>query len=472
MPRRKTHEEFVTDIKATIPSISVVGTYSNTRTKILVNCDSCGYQWLAHPSDLLRGHGCPRCSKKERKTSSRFREEVANTNPNIEVIGDYINTSTKVKVRCKACGYPWLANPSTLLRGNGCPACGGTKIKAQDEFIRELATVNPDVELLGEYKNNRTKVSVRCIRCGHEWSATPHNLVDARSRCPKCTHSSTSFTEQFIVEWLSRALGNNAVKNRDLTAIGLELDVYVPSLNLAFEPGSWHWHKEKMENDSVKRSRCAEKGIRLITIYDKVPEDEIIVNKDIIMYPYDIRVQKKVDQLSDLLISVLQEQGVSVNNLNIDTSDVVDAAYKNSVKTDTNEFREKLASKGIDVEVLGVYKSSTSRICVRCKSCGHVWSPRADTLLSGNSSCKRCGAIKNGNAHLKSHEMFIAEVSERNPTVEILSHYTKAADRIHAKCRMCGFEWYPVANTLVRKKPSSCPRCRKREINPVEAEND
>ena len=163
MPKRKTHQEFTYDLKEVIPTISVIGEYSNCRTKVLVQCGKCGYQWLARPSDLLRGHGCPRCSKKERKTTLRFYEEVASANPNIEVLGEYINTSTKVEARCKTCGYSWLANPSTLLHGNGCPACGGTRLKTQDEFIRELAVVNPDVELLSAYKNNRSIVIQQII---------------------------------------------------------------------------------------------------------------------------------------------------------------------------------------------------------------------------------------------------------------------------------------------------------------------
>jgi len=265
--------------------------------------------------------------------------------------------------------------------------------------------------------------------------------------------------EQFIVEWLYRVFGDDAVKKRDFTAIGLELDVYVPHLRLAFEPGSWHWHKEKVERDLLKRSLCREKNIRLITIYDKVPEDEQFVEKDVVLYHYDVRIQKKYDQLVDLLITVLIEQGVSADSLIVNLDDVVSAAYKNSVKTDTDEFIEKLIAKGIDVEVLGIYKSSSSRICVQCKTCGHIWYPRADTLLSGKSSCKECGAIKNGKAHLKSHEKYLAEVEERNSTVEVLGHYTKASDKIHARCRLCGFEWYPVANSLVKKKPTACPKC-------------
>ena len=129
---------------------------------------------------------------------------------------------------------------------------------------------------------------------------------------------------------------------------------------------------------------------------------------DVVLFPFDVRVQKKSGQLADLLAKVLGEQGVSETKLSVDYDEVVDAAYKNSVKTDTDGFAEKLMAKKINVDVLGIYRSSPSRIRVRCRICSQNWSPRADTLLSGNSGCKKCGAIKNGKVHLKSHETFIA----------------------------------------------------------------
>ena len=45
MPRRKTNEEFVKEVKRVSPSISVLDEYQNCRTKITVQCDVCGYQW-------------------------------------------------------------------------------------------------------------------------------------------------------------------------------------------------------------------------------------------------------------------------------------------------------------------------------------------------------------------------------------------------------------------------------------------
>lgn len=457
--KRKTHEEFVAEVATSLPTVSVCGEYVNSRTKVDVACDVCGYAWKGNPFDLIRGHGCPRCAGNERKTTERFIQEVFLANPRIEIVGKYVSTSTKILARCLDCGYEWKANPSTLRVGRGCPSCGGTLRKTHDDFVSELASVNPDIEVVGAYENNRTKILVRCARCNHEWSQTPHNLLDSRSRCPRCTHSSTSFVEQYIIGFLNQALGPDAVLERDCRSVGFELDVYVPNLKLAFEPGAWFWHKDKLVYDREKQEACSVEGIRLITIYDKVPSDEEPSGRDVYSFPFDLRVSKDRSELDVLLIKVLEEVAGSPLDVQIDWKSVEDYAYGHSVKTGTDEFVDKLTQKGIDVEVLGVYKSSSSRIQVRCKECGHEWSPRADTLLCGNSACKLCGQKRAAAKHCKSHDVFLAEAAEKNPTVEILGRYTKAADRIQAKCRLCGNEWTPVANTLVMKRPVACPRC-------------
>ena len=65
---------------------------------------------------------------------------------------------------------------------------------------------------------------------------------------------------------------------------------------------------------------------------------------------------------------------------------------------------------------------------------------------------------------MKSQEKFVSEVEEKNPSVEVLGEYIKASERIRVRCRVCGKEWNPVANTLVRKNPSSCPECGKEKM--------
>ena len=50
-------------------------------------------------------------------------KDLNNVNPDIEVLGKYINSMTPILVKCKIDGYEWNAVPSRLLIGRGCPAC-------------------------------------------------------------------------------------------------------------------------------------------------------------------------------------------------------------------------------------------------------------------------------------------------------------------------------------------------------------
>lgn len=49
--RRLTQEEFIERLHNLNPTVEVKGYYVNTRTKILVNCSVCGFEWNGNPCD-------------------------------------------------------------------------------------------------------------------------------------------------------------------------------------------------------------------------------------------------------------------------------------------------------------------------------------------------------------------------------------------------------------------------------------
>jgi hypothetical protein len=63
----------------------------------------------------------------------------------------------------------------------------------------------------------------------------------------------------------------------------LELDVWIPSLQVGIEYHGLYWHSEgairKPLADSIKYQRCLEKGIRLIQIYSDEPWEEILTRE-------------------------------------------------------------------------------------------------------------------------------------------------------------------------------------------------
>lgn len=60
---------------------------------------------------------------------------------------------------------------------------------------------------------------------------------------------------------------------------------------------------------------------------------------------------------------------------------------------------------------------------------------------------------------MKTHEMYVEELAEKNPTIECLGTYTRATDKILHRCRICGHEWLVRPYTLVSKKHGGCPHC-------------
>lgn len=132
MKEKLAHEEYVAMLKEINPDVEVVDTYVNSATPLTFRCQVCGHEWKVPAYNLLRGTKCPACQRQKRtKGKERFIREMTEINPNIDILGKYVNNKTKVHCRCKICGYEWKPVPSSLLRGHGCPKCAGNAPKRE-----------------------------------------------------------------------------------------------------------------------------------------------------------------------------------------------------------------------------------------------------------------------------------------------------------------------------------------------------
>lgn len=126
--RGKTNEDIIPLIKN--KDVELISKYKGNEKPIDCRCRKCGNEWTTLPKVLItNGSGCPICGrlkavKSETKTKEQFIKELKEANPNIEVLGDYVNTHTKIKCRCKIDGAIWNAYPANLLNNSaGCPCC-------------------------------------------------------------------------------------------------------------------------------------------------------------------------------------------------------------------------------------------------------------------------------------------------------------------------------------------------------------
>ena len=152
--------------------------------------------------------GCTYCIGRH-KTTEIFKAELFNINPNVKVLGEYIDAKTNILCKCLIDGHKWNPTPHTLLSGQGCPICGRLlcaqkRTKTNEQFLYELSLITNTITPLEKYINAKEKIWVKCNVCGHEWQIEPDGLLQGRG-CPECMkveshNKQVKSNEQFLQE--------------------------------------------------------------------------------------------------------------------------------------------------------------------------------------------------------------------------------------------------------------------------------
>lgn len=129
--KKRTTEEFKKEVYNLVGvEYKVIGDYLNNKTPIMMIHVTCGHEYKVSPLAFLRQNTrCPKCSAieggiKQRKTLEKFRDEVRELVSNeYEVIGEYKNTDTKIKMQHNTCGNIYDVTPNNFLKGKRCPKC-------------------------------------------------------------------------------------------------------------------------------------------------------------------------------------------------------------------------------------------------------------------------------------------------------------------------------------------------------------
>ena len=289
---RKTHDEYLKELNEINPNIEVVEYYNGTNTPILHRCKIDNYKWTAAPANILSGKGCPKCAGNLMLTHEEYVARLKMINPHIVPVEKYINSSTPILHVCLIDGYTWNTQPSSTLQGYGCPKCAGNAKKTHDEYVQELFELNPDIEVLEQYDGAKTSILHRCKIDGHEWYASPSNILFGNG-CPQCQESKG---ERQVRQWLE---DNNIIytyqktfKNcKDIKV--LPFDFYIPKYHACIESdGKQHfepvdfagrgeeWALQQFEktqyHDKIKNQYCKNNNITLLRIpYFKNVEEEL-----------------------------------------------------------------------------------------------------------------------------------------------------------------------------------------------------
>lgn len=195
LSRAVTREEFEKRLSLVNKDIVIIGGYKNTRTRVECECLKDGKRWFAFPSNLLKGEGCPKCgveirAEKRRRTQDEFESILYKLNPSIQVLGKYIDSQTKISVKCMVDEHEWDALPNNLLKGEGCPKCYERRkpeitLMSNEEFLSRLKNESPHIKPLEAYRGMNKRILCLCMKHDVEWQITPGHLLRGQG-CHKC----------------------------------------------------------------------------------------------------------------------------------------------------------------------------------------------------------------------------------------------------------------------------------------------
>ncbi|MCX0396187.1 hypothetical protein LI014_02150 [Clostridium perfringens] len=283
---KKTTEEFKQEIYEKYgDEYTVLGEYINSNTKILIkhNCKECNYyEYKVIPYNLLGGRGCPVCGGHMQKNTENFKNEIFEKyGDEYEILGEYINAQTKIKVKHNSskCNYhEWYVKPNNLLNNKTCPVCAGKSAKLgvntiwdTDRWMVDLGVSEEDAKRC--FHGSGKKIIVTCPNCGREKKISINQIYNNKSIGCLC-NDGRSYPEKFVGSFLEN-LELKYKKEYSPKWIGKKrYDFYLKDYSCIIEThGEQHYEKafknldcrnleEEQANDKYKKEMALNNGIK------------------------------------------------------------------------------------------------------------------------------------------------------------------------------------------------------------------
>ena len=156
--------------------------YNGALTKVEVKCSE-NHIWNVRPNDFKNGIRCPNCPNKRSKQAKEHFFELLHEE-GYELIDEYTNNKTKVSLKCPL-QHEYSVTPNHFKKGVRCPKCTNNCTEQSKDQFKKLVKLE-GYTLLNEYKNTQIKIKIKCDK-GHIYNVKPNHFKNG-SRCPKCSN--------------------------------------------------------------------------------------------------------------------------------------------------------------------------------------------------------------------------------------------------------------------------------------------
>lgn len=257
--------------------------YTGAKNKGIIICKLHG-EFIQKSNNHMNGQGCPDCgiivqSNKNRNSIAEFIEKSHLKHDNKYDYSKFMFTDNKKGIIiCKAHGE-FIQSVKEHLSGKGCYECRKEyKLENKKKKFIEKANIKHNNKYdysQVTYLGSKVKVDIICKAHGI-FTQVPSNHLSGQG-CPVCAsirRSSINISEGEVelYEYIKTLTNEQIIRNDRIILDPYELDIYIPSLNLAFEYNGDYWHQEGLYKPvgyhQDKTDKCKIQGIMLYHIWE------------------------------------------------------------------------------------------------------------------------------------------------------------------------------------------------------------
>lgn len=284
--------------------------YINNRTKVCIICPEHG-EFQQTPDKHLRGQGCPKCCRKNKKyTTDEFIEQAIKIHGNLYDYSETIygkNKKEKVKIICPKHG-PFLITPESHLQGSGCKYCTVGEVFNTEDFINKAKNIHKNKYIYDKtiFTGAFNKVIITCPQHG-DFLQTPHKHIQGHG-CPECAKLFRK-KETELYNILKSVFKENDIIHSYYNPKVLgkqEIDIYFPNEKIGIEfQGEQHFmpidfsgrgvewatklFEDNQQRDIKKKETCNNNNITLL-YFSNVLEEEFLGEK--VYHKYSDLIEK------------------------------------------------------------------------------------------------------------------------------------------------------------------------------------
>ncbi|MBE6663351.1 MAG: hypothetical protein E7602_02475 [Ruminococcaceae bacterium] len=395
-------------------------------------CLICDFEWKTSVRNRTQqGYGCPECARLKRMESRKktlIKTHKTITDPQLIKEWNYqknhpdlpqmytIGSNKSVWWQCSVCGYEWKSKVNNrAINGRGCPCCANKTIV---KGINDLGTVNPALAKEWDYEKNELtpndvtigsgkKIWWKCPK-GHSYQASVMHRGHG-TNCPVCfTGRQTSFAEKAFFYYIKKVRPDAISRCKTVLDGKMELDIYIPSLNMGIEYDGAYWHdkKDAKMREKKKFLLCQSKNIRLLRIkeIEYSPGGHYMSNNTWFADPsgnnktLDELIQRLIDEIDPITGPLFTRNPLNVySSVRVDTKKDRFEIMQMFISEETNNLAKSNPelvdewnyerNSGLTLEMFS--PKSGKKVWWKCSKCGNEWETTIGHRTAG-TGCKKC----------------------------------------------------------------------------------